>query len=253
MKIGWCTSIQNAELLKEIGYDFIELPVAPLPLEQDSGLADAMKPILASPIPTSAFNILFPKDMKLVGPDANDARIRHYIARAAAVLSEARAGIIVLGSGGARNVPDHCERLRAEQQLLQVLDWCADELKGTGVTLAIEPLNRKESNIINSVDEAVEYAQQINRPEVRVLADFYHMDEEQEPLDALRTNGAWLAHIHLADTGRRHPGSGTYDYNTFFGILKEIGYTGMISAECKADDPANDMRSSLQFLKQFVS
>lgn len=253
MNIGWCTSIRNAELLKDIGYDFIELPVATLPLEQDSGLADAMKPILASPIPTSAFNILFPKDMKLVGPEADTARIRHYIARAAAVLSEARARIIVLGSGGARNVPDNCERLRAEEQLLQVLHWCADELKGTGVTLAIEPLNRKESNIINSVDEAVQFARQINRPEIRVLADFYHMDEEQEPLETLRTNAKWLAHIHVADSGRLHPGSGTYDYETFMGLLKEIGYAGMISAECRTDNPEPDMRSSLQFLKRFVS
>ncbi|MFP3711872.1 TIM barrel protein, partial [Paraburkholderia sp. SIMBA_009] len=78
-----------------------------------------------------------------------------------------------------------------------------------------EPLNRKESNLVNSVADGARLAKALNRPEVRGLADFYHMDEEAEPLDALREHCAWLAHIHLADTGRLNPGTGSYDYATF--------------------------------------
>ena len=95
------------------------------------------------------------------------------------------------------------------------------------------------------------FAQRINRPEIRVLADFYHMDEEQEPLDTLKVNGDWLAHIHLADTGRKNPGTGMYDYDTFFGFLKDGGYKGMISAECSVEQPEADMRHSLKFLKRY--
>ena len=156
----------------------------------------------------------------------------------------------VFGSAWARNVPEGFDRQRAEDQILSALDLCADRLKGTGVTLVIEPLYRQESNIINSVAEGVSFARRVNRHEIKVLADFFHMDEEREPLEVLRTHRDWLAHIHIADTGRRNPGSGSYPYDRFFGLLKEIDYQGMISAECSVSDPKADMRASHQFLRR---
>jgi hypothetical protein len=71
------------------------------------------------------------------------------------------------------------------------------------VTLVIEPLNRTEFNLVNSVEEGVHFAAQINRKQIRVLADFYHMDEESEPLDTLLEHGLWLAHIHVATQDER--------------------------------------------------
>ena len=76
------------------------------------------------------------------------------------------------------------------------------------------------------------------------------MDEENEPLETLRTNAAWLAHIHVADTGRMNPGTGRYDFDAFVANLKAAGYRGMISAECGVADPAAGMRHSLDFLRR---
>ncbi|WP_248927475.1 sugar phosphate isomerase/epimerase family protein [Paenibacillus hamazuiensis] len=246
---GWCTGVQNAGLLAKLGFDFIELPLAPMQLEQPDEYRRQLELVLQSELPVKAFNVFFPKEVRLVGPEADQERIRRYIATAADTFVKTGASIIVLGSGGARNVPEDWDRAQAEEQFLQVLSWCAAELKGTGVTLAIEPLNRKESNIVGSVAEGVYFAKQINDPAIRVLADFYHMDEEKEPLTTLREHGEWLAHIHLADTGRRNPGTGQYDYETFSSLLKEIGYSGMISAECSVVEPEKDMAESLQFMK----
>jgi sugar phosphate isomerase/epimerase len=148
------------------------------------------------------------------------------------LLTIARARVVVLGSGWTRNIPEGWTRAQAEDEFLSALEWCADALRGSGTTLAIEPLNRKESNLVNSVGDGARLARKLNRPEVRGLADFYHMDEENEPLDELREHCAWLAHIHLADTGRLNPGTGSYDYPSFFGHLKACGYQGLLSAEC---------------------
>jgi sugar phosphate isomerase/epimerase len=250
---GWCTKIENAELLKRLGYDFIELALAPLQLENKEEHQKLMEPVLRSPLPVKAFNIFFPKDLKIVGPETDTIRIRNYIAATAETLTRAKANILVLGSGASRSVPENWDRERAEEQILDVLSWCADEFDGTGITLVIEPLNQKESNIINSVKEGVRYAKLMNRRSIRVLADFYHMDEEREPLETLKTHKDWLAHIHLADTGRRNPGSGSYDYDRFASILKEFGYTGMISSECKVEEPEKEMAESLKFLQRYWS
>jgi sugar phosphate isomerase/epimerase len=250
MKIGWCESLQSASLLREIGYDFVEPSLAPMGLEARDTFEAAKRAAQSSPLLPLAFNVFFPRDIRVVGPEVNVGRVRNYLARAAELLATAKARVVVLGSGWARNVPDGWERARAEGQWVQALSWCADALRGTGTTLVIEPLNRKESNLVNSVADGVRFARQVNRPEIRVLADLYHMDEEREPLATLKEHAAWLAHIHLADTGRRNPGTGGYDYVRFFGYLKEAGYAGMISAECKVEQPEADMRHSLAFLRR---
>jgi sugar phosphate isomerase/epimerase len=242
VKIGWCAPLKDAGLVREAGYDYVELPLA----AQD--FSSGAK--IVSPLPVAAFNYFFPQDMRIVGDNVDAAKLDRYLGRAAVIMGDAGAKVAVMGSAWARNVPEGFDRERAEDQIVRALDRIADHLKGTGVTLAIEPLYRQESNIINSVAEGVAFARRVNRPEIRVLADFFHMEEENEPLESLRDNRDWVVHIHLADTGRRNPGTGSYPYDGFFGLLKETGYAGLMSAECKIDDPARDMRHSRGFLRR---
>jgi sugar phosphate isomerase/epimerase len=97
----------------------------------------------------------------------------------------------------------------------------------------------------------VALAQQVGRPQIRALADFYHMDEEREPIGEAERSAPELAHVHVADTGRLNPGTGRYDYPAFFGALKRGGYEGKISAECgiKGDDRRAAMTASAKFLR----
>ncbi|MDR6879897.1 sugar phosphate isomerase/epimerase family protein [Bacillus sp. 3255] len=247
---GWCSSIGDAGKLHELGFDYIECALAPLSLENEQEFAAKLPMYLDSPLPVSAFNIFFPGDLKVVGPEADQERIRRYVNKAASALHRIGAKTIVLGSGKSRSIPEQWERSRAEEQFLQLLELIGQEFTGNGVTLAIEPLNMKESNFINSVTEAVSFARQCNHPAIRVLADFYHMDEEAEPLLTLVENQAWLQHIHIADTGRFTPGSGAYPYDQFAKALADSGYTGMISAECTVRDPDTELPLSLAFMKR---
>jgi sugar phosphate isomerase/epimerase len=135
--------------------------------------------------------------------------------------------------------------------LLRAYSWAADAFEETGVVIGIEAQNRKEANIITSLDEAVHYAQAVNRPQIKVMADFYHMDEENEPLEKLSEFSDWIVHIQLADTGRQNPGTGSYDYETFFRHLKESHYGGHISVELMHEIPESEMRRSLKFLRNY--
>lgn len=248
IEFGWCSKSEDASLLARLGYDFIELPLNTFQLENKAAYVAQMEKALAAELPVKAFNLFFPQELRIVGPAVDSTRVRKYIEAAVRTLVVLKSRILVLGSAGARNVPEGWDVNRAEEQMLRTLEWCADELQGSGITLAIEPLNRGESNLINTVSEGVDYARKLNRKEIRVLADFYHMVEEDEPLETLIDNKEWLAHIHLADTHRFYPGSGTYDYARFFGLLKQIGYKGMISVECITQQKAEDMRKAKQFI-----
>jgi len=250
MKLGWCAPLKDVDLIKEAGFDYIELPLAAQGIEDRDTLATSKKAIAASPLPAAACNYFLPRDMRVVGPDIDAGRVKNYLARAAELMGSAGTRSCVFGAAWARNIPEGWARDRAEEQFLEALNWCADALQGSGVTLAIEPLYRKESNFINSVAEGVHFARQVNRPEIRVLADFFHMDEENEPFDTLVEHAQWLAHIHLADTGRKNPGTGSYPYDRFFGALKQAGYDGLMSCECSVDDPQTGLRHSASFLRQ---
>jgi sugar phosphate isomerase/epimerase len=247
---GWCRGVEEAEMLKRIGFDYIECTLASLKLENEAVFNEKLPLYVNSPIPVLAFNVFFPGDIKVVGPEVDEERVRRYVHKAAAALNKIGAKTAVLGSGRSRNVPDGWDRKEAEEQFVQLLACISSEFSGTGVTLAIEPLNTKESNIVNSVSEGVMFAKQLNHPSIRVLADFYHMDEEKEPLHTLVENKDWLAHIHLADTGRLSPGTGQYPYTEFVAALQASGYSGMISAECTVKDPETELAASLAYMKR---
>ncbi|RAP77527.1 sugar phosphate isomerase/epimerase family protein [Paenibacillus montanisoli] len=247
---GWCRGIEDAQQLHAYGLDYIECPLSALQLENETQHQKLLPAYLESPLPVYAFNVFFPGDLKVVGPDADPERIRRYLHRAAKTMNRIGAKIAVLGSGRARAIPEGWEWNRAEDQLLLVLSWISEEFTGSGVTLAIEPLNKKETNLIGSVAEAVRFAKQINHSTIRVLADFYHMDEEGEALNTLTAHKDWLAHIHIADTGRLSPGTGQYPYAEFAAQLQAAGYKGGISAECTADDPGAQIPAGFAFMRQ---
>jgi sugar phosphate isomerase/epimerase len=244
--------IEQAGLLADQGFDYIECPLSSLPLEDDGAMAEKLPLYLDSPIQVRAMNLFLPSDMSVVGPQADRERIRRYVRKAGEAASRIGVKVIVFGSGRARTVPEGWERQRAEAQMLEWLAMIAEEWQGNGVTLALEPLNRKECNLINSVAEAASLAKQIDSPVVRVLADFYHMDEENEPLDTIVENKEWIAHIHVADTGRLAPGTGAYPYGRFIEALGKINYAGMISAECTLLGTDGELANSHAFLKNQI-
>jgi sugar phosphate isomerase/epimerase len=109
------------------------------------------------------------------------------------------------------------------------LDECATDL---GVTLLYEPLNRYETNLINTLEEGVQFLKGLGTQNVKLLADLYHMNIEESNLaDALRLAGPYIGHIHFADSNRKAADLGHTDFVPIIAALKEIGYQGYLSAE----------------------
>jgi sugar phosphate isomerase/epimerase len=160
---------------------------------------------------------------------------------------------LVFGSGGARNVPDGFDRKKAVSQITAFARMSAELAALHGVTIVIEPLNKGECNIINSVAEGMEYVKAVNNPAFQCLVDSYHFWLEDEPLENLKAAMPWIKHVHLADkVGRVAPGlSGQSDYKPFFKVLKDGGYDGTISFEgTTMPDFAVTAPKVLEFIKQ---
>lgn len=254
MQFGCCAPIDRAAEVHAAGFDYLEAAVTSLIAdEDDAAFAPVLAKYQASPIPVQAFNLFLPRDLKIVGPDVDEARMKQYVKRAVARIRQVGATRAVLGSGGSRNIPEGYPRDKAVAQIVHFLTVLADETDGTELVIAIEPLNQRESNVINSVTEGMEIAQMVARPSIQVLADFYHMDEDDEPLDNVVKCKDYLEHVHVADSDRGAPGTGQYPYPEFARLLAEAGYDGMVSIECRWDDFAAEAGPAVQFLRDVFS
>ena len=252
MRFGVCAGVDKAELLARLGYDYIELGAAGDLIPDDPNEAawtERRRQIDAAPLRPEAFNS-FVRTGKIVGPDADAARLERYVHIALSRAAQVGGKVIVFGSGGARNVPDGFSRDTARSQILDFLGWCADAHETTGVVVVVEPLNKTESNVLNTVGEGAEYVRALNRPGVRNLADTYHMEKDGEPLTAIEESGDVLAHVHTADTDRGAPGTGVYDHAALFQTLARAGYDRRVSIECRWDDFEREAERALGHLRR---
>lgn len=115
--------------------------------------------------------------------------------------------------------------LKSMREIIRVAEDC-------GVTYCVEAVNRFESCVINTAQEALDYAGQIDSPHIGVLLDTYHMNiEEQSIGGAIRLAGKKLTSFHTGENNRSAPGRGHLDWDEIFGALREIGYQGRIISE----------------------
>ncbi len=101
-----------------------------------------------------------------------------------------------------------------------------------GLALIYEPLNRYETNLVNTVAEGVELLRSLDVDNVKLLADLFHMNiEETDIADAVRSGRGSIGHLHFVDSNRRAAGMGHLDFVPVAAALQEIGYDGYASAE----------------------
>lgn len=141
--------------------------------------------------------------------------------------------------------------LRYLGNALYRLDEIATDL---GVTLLYEPLNRYETNLINTLAEGVQFLKGLGTQNTRLLADLFHMNIEEASLaEAVRSAGAYIGHIHFADSNRSAAGMGHTDFVPIVEALRSIGYEGYLSAEVFArPDSETAAKQTIESFRRYV-
>jgi sugar phosphate isomerase/epimerase len=117
--------------------------------------------------------------------------------------------------------------------LLDALEELGEHADTEDVLVLLEPLNRYEDHMLNRLDQAVELSKATGRDSVKVMGDLFHMNiEEDDPAESIRRANGYLAHVHLADSNRAHPGAGHNDFASAFGALRDVGFDGYLAMEC---------------------
>lgn len=133
--------------------------------------------------------------------------------------------------GKARMLPAD-EREQQRGWAVESLREAADYAGAKGVRLAVEPLNRFETDLVNSAEQALELCDRIGRDNVGLLLDTFHMNiEEKSVPDAIRLAGSRLFHVHSCENDRGTPGTGHVAWPEVFRALHDIGYEGQLVIE----------------------
>jgi sugar phosphate isomerase/epimerase len=256
MKFGVCSGkLSRLFAIMDAGYDYIEMNFANLALMTEEEFAQTRDALVAAGFCAETFNGFFKSNVVLYGESVDLDAIASYcetgFSRAAALGGK----VAVLGSGGARSVPEGMTREQAEEQFCRVLTVCGDVALKHGMRIAIEPLRACECNYINLVSEGAALCRRVNHPAVKLLVDFFHFWCGDEPLSHLYEAADVLIHAHLARPNLDRKMPMPEDRETVASwakALRDIGYTGRLSLEgSHGDDFDESIRRTREYLNLF--
>ena len=163
------------------------------------------------------------------------------------------------------------EREQQRRWAVESLKEVAEHAAERGVGLAVEPLNRFETDLVNTAEQALELCDRVGSDRVGILLDTFHMNIDEKSFgDAIRLAGDRLLHVHACENDRGTPGTGHIPFDEVLGALRDIDYGGQLVIEsftpavrdiAKAvslwrplDAPSDELaRSGARFLRERMS
>jgi sugar phosphate isomerase/epimerase len=250
-QIGVCVDPDRFEAAQAAGFDYVETNASRVAALSDEEFEKLAAQVARMKIPLAASMSFIPGAIKLTGPETDPAKQMSYVTGVLSRLKQLGVKIVVFGSGGARRVPEGFSRDDAFNQLVDFCRRIAPIARENGITIVVEPLRKQETNIINTAREGLALVRAVDRPEIRLLVDYYHLSEEGESADVIAEAGPLLAHTHIANpAGRVFPLSPDESpYGGFFSNLCRIGYAGRLSIEASTKDFASEAPRSLALLR----
>jgi len=215
------------------GFTYIEIMVAALAGADEDEISAIQALLQKSKLKAKRANVLFPGDMKVVGPERNEKAIREYLDSIFPKLKALGVEIVVFGSGGARNIPDGFSYNDAYNQLCNTIKLVTGLAVEYGITVALEHLNPKESNLLTTVKETIKAARDVNLPTCGLNFDIYHVDGRTNDMYNVLNAKDILFHSHVGHPGSRlYPSAeGADELRSYFEILEGAGYDGTVSIE----------------------
>jgi D-psicose/D-tagatose/L-ribulose 3-epimerase len=228
---GWSND-QATEAIKnsaEAGYGLIEIPA----LDPKSIDTSHTKKVLAEYGMKGAcsLGLSFDADINNEDPEIvkrGEARLMDALTVVEHLGGDYLGGVVFSALGKYKLPPTP----KAIENATNSLRRLAQAAKERGITVGLEPVNRYESNLINTGQQAIDMIKNIGESNVVVHLDVYHMNiEEQNLAGPIKAAGDKLGYIHVGASHRGPLGTGNIDFDEFFGALAEIGYKGTITFE----------------------
>ncbi|MFC3414554.1 sugar phosphate isomerase/epimerase family protein [Algoriphagus hitonicola] len=257
--------------IKEFGYDAVEIPVEDPSLisigEVKKALADhGLEVVICGAFGTS-------RDLTHEDPSYHQTCF-DYLDQCFDIAAELGAGFVAgpmySAVGKARLVSPEQKKREWNRAVINLRKVC-ERARVHGLDIALETLNRFETDLINTAEELMQLITDINEPEAKALLDGFHLNIEEPSIEqAIRTVGTKLIHVQVSENYRGTPGTGQTNWDAWKRGLEAVNYSGIISIESFTPDvkelagavciwkplvPSQDgfAKEGLEFLKKWAS
>jgi sugar phosphate isomerase/epimerase len=194
-------------------------------------------------------NILFPPQMKIAGPVINEQQVLTYADSVFLRASRADIHLIVLGSGSARRIPDGYDTKKAQADFTVLCDKLALLAQKHKIILALESLEKAETNFLITLKSTAEVVRAVNKPNFKLNVDIYHMSREDESPQSIVDAGDLIIHCEIAEKETRtFPGVRGDDFKPYLRALKKANYKGPIFVEPGGKYTAADVHTGFNYL-----
>ena len=255
-KVPGDTFQEKIDNLERFGYEGVEL--------MHDGLAERLPEVKAALAHSSvrASTICTGREHDLLGVTKEDraARMERFRGLLALAGELGLVGVIAVPVRGREPIfPDlspYQSGAELERHLyVELLREAGESAVREGTFILVEPLNRYETHLANSLSDGVALCAAADHPNVRLMADFFHMSIEEADIAAsIREAAAYVEHVHLADSNRTQPGTGHTEFNSGFAALQEIGFEGFMALECGiTGDPEESLPATAAYLKSCMA
>ncbi len=216
--------------IKAAGFDGIEIPIFDPARYAAKEIRRALED---NGLACTVCSVLHPQ-VSMVAADEETrkrsaAHLRECVVKTAEVGAQILAGPLYSPVG---YLPGHRRTGQEWSQVVEGYQALGPVLEDSGVTIALEPLNRFETYFLNTAEDAVRLCDEIGHPKVGLLFDTFHANiEEKDVAEAYRKVARHLKHVHTCENDRGTPGTGHVDWPGVFAALREIGYDGWLTIE----------------------
>jgi D-psicose/D-tagatose/L-ribulose 3-epimerase len=256
MEFGLCASDPaRMRAARDWGFDYVEIGArAVVPFESDAAWAARKRELEDTGARTTHLAGFIPAEARFVGPDVDWGRVRGYLESCVGRAAEVGVRTFNWGSAPSKSVPTGWPLSKAHEQIERCANLIADVMAPLDCTCAIEPINPLECNVIYYLTDAVLLAASVDRPQMRVNFDYYHMVLQNEPWAHLDAAKDWIAHTHTSGPARHFPKpTDGFDHRAFFANLKRIGWDRTCSFECsripEGADYATEARAGIAYIR----
>ncbi|NPV06520.1 MAG: sugar phosphate isomerase/epimerase [Anaerolineae bacterium] len=240
----------NLRSIAGLGYDGVELAI------RDPGLVDVEAlsrtlDQLGLAVPAVGTGQAWAEEgLSFTDPDASVRRAAVDRIRAHLAPSARWGAVVIVGLIRGTVFPG-VEPEQAWAWLVEALRECCRSAADVGVRLALEPINRYETVLVNTVAQGLDLVTQVGAPNLGLLLDTFHMNIEEPSIErSIRAAGERIFHFHVADSNRWYPGAGHLNFPAILAALAETGYGGYVSGEfLPLPDPATAAASAIRFLR----
>jgi len=244
------TGIELLPDMERAGFDYVELSLSDLMRLDEKEFAALRRTLDRSAVKCEACHNFLPSAIRLTGPDADLSAAVEYAESALRRAAEIGTRIVVFGSAGARHVPPGFPRESAKNQIVRFLRMIGPVAGECDIVIAVEALNRRESNIVTTLSEALDLSREVDDPRIMLVADCYHMAIEHESAAVILEAGTRIRHAHVADPEHRgFPVIAREQYGVYLAALEDTRSCERLSIEAFTSNFEEDAAASIALLR----